>query len=158
MALRCCAAHGEAAMAKLKIILPLLALLLLAVAGMLVREAGRDGADGAAEPVAVACGNLLQGCRAPFRGKTLEVGFSSAPSPLAPFELRVAAPSARKVYAELAMVGMEMDANRYKLVKGDDGLWRGKVILPVCASGRRDWMLTLEVDDGRIQIPFATEK
>lgn len=145
-------------MSKLKIILPFLVLLLLAVAGVVMREAGQEGEDDAAEPVTVGCENLLQGCRVPFRGKNLEVGFSSAPSPLAPFELKVAAPSARQVHAELAMLGMEMDANRYRLVKGNDGVWRGKVILPVCASGRRDWMLTLDLDGSRIQIPFATKK
>lgn len=145
-------------MSKLKVILPLLVLLLLAIAGVVMREAGRAGEETAAEPVTVSCENLLQGCRIPFRGNNLDVGFSTAPSSLAPFELKVAAPSVRQAYAELAMVGMDMDANRYRLTPAPDGTWRAEVTLPVCASGRRDWTLTLDLDGSRIQIPFATEK
>ncbi len=55
------------------------------------------------------------------------------------------------------MVGMDMGFNRYDLRPTADGAWAAKVTLPVCVSGRRDWILYLDLDGSRYAIPFSTQ-
>ena len=90
--------------------------------------------------------------------KPVEVKFSALPSALQPFDLAVQADGVKQVYASFVMVGMEMGLNRYRLVAADNKVWRAKVILPVCVAGRRDWVLTLVLDDNAVQIPFSAGK
>jgi hypothetical protein len=73
-----------------------------------------------------------------------------------PFELRVTAPGARRVSAEFQMVGMDMGFNRYDLRPTPDGEFASRVTLPVCVSGRRDWVLYLDIDGTRYALPFST--
>lgn len=78
------------------------------------------------------------------------------PSALQPFVLTVRAPKGTQVYAEFVMQGMEMGLNRYRLEHQPNGAWQGRVTLPVCVSGRRDWLLVLEVDGERHALAFTT--
>jgi hypothetical protein len=88
-------------------------------------------------------------------GVAAEIRFASSPGALKPFVLEVAAPEAKAVAATFAMVGMDMGENRYQLVRTDAGPWRASVILPVCVAGRADWLMTLEVDNRRVAVPFV---
>lgn len=106
------------------------------------------------ETPALACASLAQGC-------TLEAGklfakSDQAPTPLKPFELTVVAPNAREVHVELRMQGMEMGLNRYRLIRQAGGEWRATLTLPVCVSGRRDWLLVIEADGARRALTFQT--
>ena len=68
--------------------------------------------------------------------------------PLVPFPVQVRVePGAgvRDVQLEFYMQGMEMGLNRYRLKAGDDGVWEGEVILPVCTRDRADWMVRVHV-------------
>ena len=87
----------------------------------------------------------------------MEVRFSDTPSALKPFLLTVKAVGVQNVSASFSMASMEMGLNRYTLTPIAEGVWQGKVILPVCIAGRRDWMLVLTLDKTTIQIPFATQ-
>jgi hypothetical protein len=78
------------------------------------------------------------------------------PSALQPFVLTVRAPEGKQVYAEFVMQGMEMGLNRYRLERQLNEEWQGRVTLPVCVSGRRDWLLILEVDGERYALAFVT--
>lgn len=100
----------------------------------------------------VTCADLTQGCT--IRG--IEVRADQPPSALHPFLLSVRAPGARQVSAEFVMQGMEMGLNRYRLIAEKNGLWQARVTLPVCVSGRRDWVLWLEVDGERRGLAFQT--
>lgn len=100
----------------------------------------------------VACADLTQGCA--MGG--IEVRTDQSPSALHPFLLSVRAPGARQVSAEFVMQGMEMGLNRYRLIAEKNGLWQARVTLPVCVSGRRDWVLWLEVDGERHGLAFQT--
>lgn len=133
----------------------LLLLLPLLLALGLPRLIGRD----AGGPAKVAqCPDLVQGCRVPFRGRMVEVRFSSTPVPLRPFDLMVVAPEAGRVSADFSMQGMDMGPNRYTLQRVADGAWHGKIVLPVCVSSTSNWVLTLELDGARLQIPFAAAR
>ncbi len=105
-------------------------------------------------PQTVSCPDLSKLCRFEVAGKPVELRFSAPPSGLHPFILQLHAPVARAVYASFIMRGMDMGFNRYRLLSGGAGNWQAQVLLPVCVSGRRDWILTLTVDDASVEIPF----
>lgn len=107
------------------------------------------------QSVTLRCDDLVQGCRAQLASGPVEVKFSEAPVALKPFHLLVSAPQASRVYASFDMVGMDMGFNRYEFAPDGNGLWRARVILPMCVTGRRDWVMTLTVDRDSIRIPFS---
>jgi len=56
------------------------------------------------------------------------------------------------------MVDMNMGFNLYTLRPDSDGVFRAQVTLPACVSGRRDWVMTVDIDKTtRLAVPFATE-
>jgi hypothetical protein len=105
------------------------------------------------QPAAVLCADLTRGCH--LDGQVLEVHADRMPIGLQPFVLTVHAPQARAVYAEFLMPGMEMGLNRYRLERAPGGAWRGRITLPVCVTGRRDWLLVLDVDGERHALAFV---
>lgn len=108
------------------------------------------GSPPAAPPVA--CANLEQGCTA----GAVRVRSDAPPSALRPFRLTVEAPGAREVHAEFVMPGMDMGLNRYRLQPEGEGRFAARVVLPVCVSGRREWVLWLTVDGRRLGFAFQT--
>lgn len=118
--------------------------LVLALAGCMQKTA----------PVAQ-CANPMDGCRLEWDGGAADIRFLSMPGTLKPFGLQVAAPSAKAVSAAFTMRDMDMGENRYRLVRGKDGAWYADVTLPVCVSGRADWVMTLDVDGDRVEMSFA---
>lgn len=141
---------------NVKKIWPFMLLLLpLLLALVLPRFVGR-GAGGPA-PV-VQCPDPVRGCQVPFKDGAAEARFLSSPVPLQPFDLVVKASGASRVSADFTMQGMDMGPNHYALQRSDDGAWHGKIVLPVCVSGTSNWILTLELDGARVQIPFRATK
>lgn len=115
---------------------------------------GNDGG-----PILTAyCPDLVQGCQVSFGKRRAEVRFLSAPTPLKRFDLVVKAPDAGEVAADFAMQGMDMGPNHYVLQRTADGIWQGKIILPVCVSGASNWAMTLELDGVKRNIPFVAVK
>lgn len=55
------------------------------------------------------------------------------------------------VMLDLSMPGMDMGRNVFRLKPDDtDGhLWRGKLLLPICVTGRVDWDVRLQITSGR---------
>ena len=107
-----------------------------------------------AAPVA-SCAALTQGCA--LDQDKLFVKTDRAPTPLKPFALTVLAPAAQAVNVEVQMQGMEMGLNRYRLIRQANGEWRATITLPVCVTGRRDWLMLIEVDGVRHGLAFHTE-
>lgn len=101
------------------------------------------------------CAALIQGCT--LESGKLFVKSDSVPAPLKPFALTVIAPGAQAVQVELNMQGMEMGLNRYRLLPQANGEWHAAITLPVCVSGRRDWLMVIEVDGARRALMFQTE-
>ena len=136
----------------LRVLAPLLiavALAAIAVAGYWLRRPPAA--------VAVACADPLAGCRFSHRNTPVTVHFSARPSPLKAFEISVRAPGATHLSAEFQMVGMEMGFNRYDLRQAGNAVFVSKVTLPVCVSGRRDWIMTLDIDGAHYALPFSTQ-
>ena len=85
--------------------------------------------------------------RMPDDGR-LRVEFSHEPVPLQPFRVQVHAPDRAfdAVTVDFQMVGMYMGVNRYTLTPQAEGLWSREVMLPVCATGRSDWLMYLRLE------------
>ena len=133
-----------------QVVAPLLlviALVAIAVAGWWLKRP--------AEAVTVSCPDPQAGCVFSHRGAPARVRFSRQPVPLEAFELTVTAPRATKISAEFQMVGMDMGFNRYDL-RAAAGAFASSVTLPVCVSGRHDWVLYLDLDGARYALPFSS--
>lgn len=50
------------------------------------------------------------------------------------------------VTLDLTMPGMDMGRNRFALQRMPDGSWQGKVLLPICVTGRVDWQIETQVE------------
>jgi hypothetical protein len=60
------------------------------------------------------------------------------------------------------MQGMNMGPNRYRFIPGPSGGWSADITLPICTSGRTDWLAQFEltVAGQRLQfeVPFVLHK
>jgi hypothetical protein len=108
-------------------------------------------------PLSVACPNLQNGCNARLGSREVTFGVQGELKVLSPFEVWVKAPEAKEVQASFAMKDMDMGFNLYTLRPDPQGVFRARVTLPVCVSGRRDWFMILDVDGQKISLPFVTE-
>lgn len=103
------------------------------------------------------CANLAAGCSIRLAGREVSVGIAGELKVLQPFEVWVRAAGAHRVQATFTMEGMDMGFNLYTLRADQEGVFRGRVTLPVCVSGRRDWVMTLDIDGRQLAVPFVTE-
>ncbi len=129
--------------------------ILLLVGLVVYLDQARQPAGGPAP--ALHCPDLSAGCTGRVAGRTVSVGVAGELKALQPFEVWVRAGNARRVQATFTMEGMDMGFNLYTLHADKDGVFRGRVTLPVCVSGRRDWVMTLDIDGHRVAVPFVTE-
>ncbi len=109
--------------------------------------------------------DVLAGCRISGPGYQVEVAFETRPRALQPFPVAVKPGGSKDVKAVsvgFSMPGMAMGLNRYALVSAAEDEWRGEVTLPICVSGRTDWVAEVEilVPDGRVvfEVPFVLDK
>lgn len=105
----------------------------------------------------IVCATLASGCSARIDGREISLGMTGVPKPLAPFQIWVEAAGTDKVEARFTMEGMDMGFNLYTLRADSQGVYRATVTLPVCVTGRRDWVMLLDVDKTRLSVPFVTE-
>ena len=105
----------------------------------------------------VQCPSLPGSCtfKLPDR-RTVKLLFDAPPSALHPFMLQVDVANAHSVVAQFSMVGMDMGIMDYPLSNQKLSYWKTSVILPVCVSGKRDWMLQLNIDGQQTDIPFSS--
>lgn len=130
------------------------AILLLAALVLYLQQA-RTPPQG--RPSTLQCADLAVGCTIRLDGRAVTVGVEGELKALQPFHVWVRAGDARKVQASFTMEGMDMGFNLYTLRADKDGVFRGRVTLPVCVTGRRDWVMTLDIDGMRLAVPFVTE-
>jgi hypothetical protein len=105
----------------------------------------------------LACPDLHKGCRTDLDGKAITVSVVGELKPLQAFQVRVTSPDAAKVEARFTMEGMDMGFNLYTLRADKKGMYQANVTLPVCVTGRRDWVMHLSVDGARLAVPFVTD-
>lgn len=114
---------------------------------------------GPARPaVQLSCPDPVLGCATRIAGRAVRLGMVGPLKALRPFQLWVTVPDAKKMQASFTMVGMNMGFNRYVLIPDAAGIFHAQVTLPTCVSGRRDWVMTLDIDgEDRLTVPFTTE-
>jgi hypothetical protein len=139
MASPCCVEHGEMRWINYS----LLALIIVGCAKT--------------ETLITPCPSLVQGCAVALGRNKILVKTNTAPVSLQPFSLSISGSSARAVTVTLQMQGMDMGSNRYHLLRQSDGEWRGTLTLPVCVSGRSDWLMMLDFDGERRALVFQTQ-
>ena len=130
----------------------------LTVAALIALASGlwslQPDADSVAQPTplqaAADCDSARQACVA--RGADLEFELRLGP-PVRPMEafgihlrsLRGALDADARISVEFQMRAMDMGLNRYRLERAADGAWNGQAILPVCTTGRSDWVARVEI-------------
>ncbi|TCJ14728.1 hypothetical protein EZJ19_09095 [Parasulfuritortus cantonensis] len=131
------------------------ALVIVLIAGVVV--ASRFLQPEEAPALRIACTDLRAGCRADLAGQPVELGVAGELKVLTPFEVWLKAPGAGTAQASFTMEGMDMGFNLYTLKPDATGTLRARVTLPVCVTGRRDWIMTLKVDGHALSVPFVTQ-
>jgi len=114
--------------------------------------------------VAEAGCDVRRGCD--VQGEKLHLTVRMGPSVrvLQPFpvSLHVDTGAVEEIYVLFTMQNMDMGWNRYRLERAADGDWHAEVTLPVCSSGRSDWLAAFELVSGgersAFVVPFAAEK
>jgi hypothetical protein len=102
------------------------------------------------------CPDPVAGCTALVGNRMVSVGMARERKPLKAIQVWVKAVGAGTVQASFTMVGMNMGLNHYTLRPDAAGVFHAEVILPVCVSGRREWVMTLDIDDTiRVSMPFT---
>ena len=131
-----------------------LPLLIIGLAALVLWRGG-DDTPGAA--VTLTCPDPAAGCGTRLHGRAVSLGVNGPVQPLKPFQVWVKAAGARTVQARFTMQGMDMGFNLYTLRADNDGVFRARVTLPVCVSGRRDWTMAVAIDGSVIEVPFTAE-
>ena len=103
------------------------------------------------------CPDLRQGCTTLLDGRSVKVSVVGELKPLEAFQVRLEAPGAEKVEARFTMEGMDMGFNLYTLRAQTPGVFQARVTLPVCVTGRRDWIMHLDLDGNVLEVPFVTD-
>ena len=105
--------------------------------------------------------DLQQGpCAVAFPGGgILTVDVDSRPLPLVtPFRLsvRVQGIETARIEADFSGVDMNMGYNRLSLAQETPGVYAGQVTLPVCVTGRMNWLATILVQqaDRQVAVPL----
>ena len=128
----------------------------LLIIGLAALVLWHGGDKPAAAAVTLPCADLAKGCGTRLNGRAVSLGVSGPVQPLKPFQVWVQAAGARTVQASFTMQGMDMGFNLYTLRADKDGVFRARVTLPVCVSGRRDWIMAVQIEGGVIQVLFRT--
>jgi hypothetical protein len=105
----------------------------------------------------LACSDLKTGCSTLIDNLPATVGIDGELKVLQPFTVWLNKADAEKVQASFTMEGMDMGFNLYTLRRDPDGVFRARITLPVCVSGQRDWLMTLDIDGERLAVPFVTD-
>lgn len=129
--------------------------ILLLIALVVFLQPGQQSGETPAETLQ--CADLAAGCSTRLGDSAVQVGIAGELKVLQPFEVWVRAEGARRVQARFTMEGMDMGFNLYTLRADKEGVFRGRVTLPLCVSGRRDWVMTLDIDGRALAVPFVTE-
>jgi len=105
------------------------------------------------------------GCRAVGESISATVVFGRQVRGLQPFPVQVMVDTADQVESvsvAFSMQGMDMGQNRYRLNGAPMSAWTANVTLPICSSGRSDWVADFDLlvagRHYRFQVPFVVGK
>lgn len=85
-------------------------------------------------------------CEIKINDKNLSVTLDGEVKPLAPFLINISDKSnlIDSAIVSFKMKAMDMGFNKYRFIK-DNSNWTAKIIIPICTTGRRDWLVEVEV-------------
>jgi len=105
------------------------------------------------------------GCRASNEVLAATLIFATDRRALQPFSLKLlieAGNQVESVSVAFAMQGMDMGWNRYSLSADSAGAWNATVTLPICTTGRADWIADFDLLTAgrhyRVEVPFVLDK
>ena len=105
------------------------------------------------------------GCRATNESLAATVIFGTDVRGLQPFPVKVlfeAGGQVESVTVAFSMQGMDMGWNRYSLSDDSMSAWKAVVTLPICSTGRTDWIAEFDLLAAgrhyRLQVPFVLGK
>lgn len=97
---------------------------------------------------------LERGCSVNLDGQIISVRSDVAPQAARAFALQVEAAQAEEISAQFEMRGMSMATPNYVL-RRRGSRFEANVILPMCVSGRSDWILRLSIDGKPAEFGFS---
>ena len=109
-----------------------------------------------AEQVIQTCADLAKGCSLNAPGGVVKLQTDQPPSAMHKFRMTVMAPGAKQISANLDMLDMDMGPNQYRLLPEGDHFY-ADMLLPMCVSGRSDWLLTLIIDGKPVKMQFTLQ-
>lgn len=146
------------------VLLTVLALIALAIGLWSLRPDADTARPATPLQVAADCDCARQACVA--RGAELDLELLLGPPvrPMEAFDIRLRSLRGvlgvdAQISVEFQMRAMDMGLNRYRLEPAADGLWQGRAILPVCTTGRSDWVARIDIEQGgrrwTAELPFT---
>lgn len=104
------------------------------------------------------CYPQKQACVVNVAGSEMTISMSDKIYYLKPFyvSIRETPPSANiiMINVNFNMTNMNMGVNRSKLTLNDD-VWAGKALLPICVTGRADWISEVEIQTNNSKTIFS---
>lgn len=135
--------------------------------GLLLTSCGKEQVDQLPinEMVVAQSCDIRLGCLVEGEGHSLDLSMGPEVRALKPFPVSVKIRRGKSITSmtvAFGMKGMEMGLNRYTFIEDGATAWHANVTLPVCISGRTDWIANFEMlADGKryqFQVPFMLEK
>lgn len=145
----------------------LLLLMAVVIAGRMLSVGPESGSGPAANALRLSdagCDSARRACGAQGDDFAIEWLLGPPVRPLESFALQLrvvrgSVPMDAQITVDFQMRDMDMGQTRYRLQRAADGVWQGRAMLPVCVSGRSDWVAALSIQaDGRrwtAELPFT---
>jgi len=112
---------------------------------MLPAGCSRPEAPVHALPEARDCDAARRACTISGEGLRVRLRLESGAKAMQPFTVAVAVAGAEAVNVRFEMPGMDMGRQVHRLQRAGADRWEGRVVLPVCLSGRSDWVAEVEI-------------
>lgn len=114
------------------------------------------GKPAATPALHLGCSDLHHGCSILINGAQYRVRSAQPLSGAHPVDLTLEGSAIKAATASWQMNGMDMGPNQFKFVHQGEH-WVAETALPLCSQGRRDWLLTLQIDDITVLINTVSQ-
>jgi hypothetical protein len=110
--------------------------------------------------LALGCDVVEQGCVIEHQGEQFQLQMTR-PQGLKPFHITFTSSTSElaRVSVQFDMLGMDMQQPTQSLQQTGAAIWQNQAILPICSSGRSDWVAWIRFryqgSHYRLQFPFT---